>query len=50
MNAVVKYSKLLSASGGVAPPLNERESFESVTVVKDDAPAAYGGTEVGERR
>ena len=49
MNAVV-YSKLLTASGGVAPPLNRKTSpFESVTVVKDDAPAAYGGTMQGWR-
>jgi hypothetical protein len=44
VNALVRYSKMLAAQGGPAPPLNRKTSpFEGLTTVTDDAPDAYGG-------
>jgi hypothetical protein len=44
VNAVVKYSRMLAENGGPAAPLNRKTSpFESVTIVRDNAPEAYGG-------
>ena len=49
-NSVIQYARLLAEEGGPAPPLNRKSSeFESVTLVKDDAPDAYGGRYQGWR-
>ena len=49
-NAVVGYARLLSEEGGPAATLSRKNSeFESVTLVRDDAPAAYGGAYQGWR-
>ena len=49
-NSVIEYARLLAEEGGPAPPLNRKSSeFESVTLVKDDAPDAYGGRYQGWR-
>ena len=44
VNALVSFSRMLTAEGGPAPPLSRKTSpFEGVTVVRDNAPDAYGG-------